>query len=528
MSKPRTPRVLPRARILAVVASAAVLLAACGGGNAGQEGAGGAAGGSGGASAAADPDAVLRFQFGTPGGSNYDPATSTNQFVNTFLYPAFDRLIYQTPEGDLEPMLAESYEFSEDNLTFTMTLREGVTFHDGTPFDAAAVVANIQRGQTLENSTLRADLAVVREAVAVDPRTVELRLASTAGSLPALLADRAGMMTSPAAFGNDDLDLMPVGTGPYRVTAHQPGVLVTYERYEDYWDPEAQTLGGIEISIQLDPEARLRALTDGQVDATALNTDQADLVTGDGLTVDSRVSAAAFILYLNKTVPGLDNADVRRALSLAVDRAGISEALQGGRCTPSSQLFPEGYWANSPDVATVAYDPEQARQLLAGAGYATGLTIDAVVINVPFYVAQLEAIQAQLAEVGVTVNVTALEPTELLSRFVGGEADAYFSQWPGATDPAKTVAGLLLAQSTLNPGGYTDPDIDRLAAEGLGAVGEEARAPIYQELSATVAEEEFHVVICNPENVFAFGPGVSGLTSGLTGAFDLTGATVSG
>lgn len=509
-----------RVRVLAIAASAALVLAGCGGGSPGGGGGGGAGG-------EADPDAVLRFQFGTPAGSNYDPATATNQFVNTYLYPVYDRLVYQAPDGALEPMLAESYEFTDDNLTFRMTLRQDVTFSDGTPFDAEAVRANIERGKTLANSSIKPDLASISEVVVVDEFTVELRLANPAGSLPALLADRAGMMVSPAAFGNADLDLRPVGAGPYQVVDHQPGVLITYERSPDYWDPDAQTLGGIEISMVLDPEARLRAVSDDTVDATSLNTDQAELVDGPGLVLDSATSAASFLLYLNKSKPGLDNADVRRALSLAVDREGISEALQGGRCAPTSQLFPEGYWPYNPDVEVDPFDQDEARSLLEGAGFAD-LTLDAVVINVPFYVAQLEAIQAQLAEVGVTVNVTALEPTELLSRFVGGEADMYFSQWPGGTDPAKTVAGLLQAQSTLNPGGYSNPEIDQLAAEGLSEVEQDARAPIYQELSAAMVEDHFHVAICSPENVFAYNERVTGLISGLTGAFDFRGVTVSG
>lgn len=510
-----------RIKAMALAASTALVLAACGGGNAGSESGGGG-------QSDVDESAVLRFQFATTGGSNYDPATSTNQFVNTFLYPVYDRLVNQTPDGELEPMLAESYEFIDDNLTLRIVLREGVTFHDGTPLDAAAVVANIQRGKTLANSSIKVDLAPVTEAVVVDPLTVDLKLSAPAGSLPALLADRAGMMVSPAAFANPDLDLQPVGAGPYQVVEHQPGVVITYEPFPDYWDPDAQTLGGLEISMQLDPEARLRAVSDGQVDATSLNTDQADLVTGPGLVADSATSAASFLLYLNKSKPGLDDVNVRRALSLAIDREAISEALQGGRCNPSSQLFPEGYWAANPDVEVDPFDQDEARSLLEEAGFGDGLSLNAVVINVPFYVAQLEAIQAQLAEVGVDITVTALEPTELLSRFFGGDADMYFSQWPGGTDPAKTVAAILGAQSTLNPGGYSNPEIDRLAVEGLSEIEQADRAPAYQELSAAMVEDEFHIVVCNPENTFAYSENVSGLVSGLTGAFDFRGVTISG
>jgi peptide/nickel transport system substrate-binding protein len=241
---------------------------------------------------------------------------------------------------------------------------------------------------------------------------------------------------------------------------------------------------------------------------------------------DQIPSVGSFVLFLNKSKPGLDNPDVRRALSLSIDREGISSALQAGGCTPSGQLFPEGYWAHNPDIEVPELDQDQARELLADAGQ-EDLALNAVVVNVPFYVAQLEAIQAQLAEVGVDLTVTALEPTELLSRFVGGEADAYFTMWPGATDPAKTVATLLSPQGTLNPGGYENPEITRLATEGLSAVEQEERAESYQALSEVVAEDTFHVVVCNATNTVAYSDRVSGLQSNITAVFDFRGVTVS-
>ena len=325
---------------------------------------------------------------------------------------------------------------------------------------------------------------------------------------------------------NKDLDLKPVGTGPYKVVDHQPGVMITYDRFPGYWDPAAQTLGGIKIQMQLDPEARLRALTDGQVAATQLNGDQAKAITQPGLKTESVPSLGSFSLLLNKTKPGLSDPRVRQALSLAIDREGISKALQGGRCAPSVQLFPKDYWAHAPGVEAPRRDPERAKQLLAEAGQPS-LALNVVVVNVPFYVAQVEAIQQQLAEVGVKLTVTALEPTQLLSRFVGGQADMYYSLWPGATDPAKTVATLLSAQGTLNPGGYSNPEINRLALEGLSATDQDTRAPIYQKLSKAMVDDVTQLVVCNSANTFAYSTQVANLQSTITGLFDLRGVTVS-
>lgn len=123
---------------------------------------------------------VLNFSWGTPGGSVYDPHVSTNPFVYVFLHPAYDRLVGIDDEGDPVPQLAESFEFVDDNAALVLQLRDDVVFHDGEPFNAEAVVANIERGQTLETSTVKADLASVESAEAVDEYTVRLNLSAPA------------------------------------------------------------------------------------------------------------------------------------------------------------------------------------------------------------------------------------------------------------------------------------------------------------------------------------------------------------
>ncbi|WP_162941752.1 ABC transporter substrate-binding protein [Desertimonas flava] len=504
-------------RVRCLIAAVAAAVAATGFGTAGAT-----------SPPAASSDAVIRYQWGTPGGSNYDPQQAFNQFANIYLYPAYDRLTELTPEGEVIPMLAESWEFAENDTVLRLVLRQGVVFHDGEPFNAEAVKANIERGQTLETSAVKPDLASIEEVVVVDEHTVELHLSSPGSSLPALLSDRAGMMISPAAFDNPDIDLMPVGAGPYQVVEHVPGSVISFERFPDYWNPEMQTLGGVEITMQLDPDARLRAVADGQADGTTLNPDQLSAAEDAGLTVQTRESAGAFLLFLNMASPGLDTLEVRQAISMAIDRQGLADALHAGLCTPTNQIFPSSYWAASPDVVTDSFDVEAARALLEEAGYGDGLALSAVVVNVPFYVAQLEALQAMLGEIGIDLEVTALEPTELLSRFSTGDADMYFTQYPGSVDPAKTVASIFAAQAALNPGHYSNADVDALALEGLSIVAQEERAPIYQELSAAAAADYFHIPICSPQGVFVLTDAVGNFTPTLSGSVDFRGVTLAG
>lgn len=455
----------------------------------------------------------LVFSNATNGGINYDPHISGNPFVNTFLYPVYARLIGEGPTGELEPMLAESWEFVDDASALRLVLRQGVTFHDGTPFDATAVKANIERGQTLETSSVRLDLMPISEVVVVDDYTVDLRLGSPASSLPAILSDRAGMMISPAAFDNDDLDLFPVGAGPYVVVDHQPGASITYAPFDGYWDDEMNQLESLEVQIQTDPEARLRALIDGQLDATGLNADQVAQAEEAGFAVASEPSGGVFILYVNTATPGLDDARVREAISLAIDRDAIAETVHAGRCEPTSQVFSLTTWAGNPDLSVDPFDVERARQLMDEAGYGDGLSLRGISINIPFYSTQLEIVQGMLSEIGIDLSVTPVDATEVVSQWVSGGADLTFSLFPGSIDPAKTVNSLFAPTALWNSGKYENPEIMALAADGLAATDLTERAGIYQELSGVAAADHFHIPICEPLSAVAARDGVEGVRS---------------
>jgi peptide/nickel transport system substrate-binding protein len=507
-----------------VFAAVAVLVTGCGGG--GPTAPAEAAKSVGTASTGpADPNATLKFSFGTDASKNYDPATAANQFVNTFLLPAYDRLFDIDAKGTVSPMLAESSSVATDGKTLTLTLRQGVVFHDGTPFDAAAVKANIERGKTAERSALKPDLAAVVGVDVIDTRTVALRLSAPTASLTALLADRAGMMVSPAAFTKPDLDLMPVGAGPYRVVSDQPGALVVYEKFDRYWNPELtkNAVRRIELSVQLNPETRLRSVGAGEIDATSINPDQYAAAAGSGKQVMVNPSTGAFLVYLNMAKnPALGNPKVREALSMAIDRAGIAQAILGGQCTASPQIFPTGYWAADTALPPAAFDTAAAKQKLADAGFPGGFPMTMTVINVAPYSTVAEAVANQFGQIGVPVQLQVAEPAQVISSFTGQKSvDSYVSQWPGAVDPARTVASLYLQGGTFNPGGTVDDRIVALAQQGLAATSGPDREKVYQQISARAVEQHLQLPICNSSSLLMAGSSVRSVTSTIAGAVDL-------
>lgn len=490
---------------------------------------GGGAGTGSTATAATDPNGTVNFGFSTDASGNYDPQAATNQFVNTYLLPVYDRLINFSPEGKFEPMLADSWTFQDGGKSFVMKLHKGVVFQDGAAFDASAVVANLDRARTYAKSTVKVDLASVDSAVAVDQYTVKLNLNGPAGSLPAFLADRAGMMISPNALKNTDLDLKPVGAGPFKAEV-SPGKTVTYTKFDKYWNPSAQRAAKIVITILIDTNARVTALRDGTLNAGSITPDVVDQVSqAKNLKVQADKSLATFNMYLNLSRPGLNNVQVRQALSYAIDRETIAKTLHGGYCTPTSQIFPAGYWANDPKSAANAYpyDVNKAKSLLSAAGFSSGFSFTTSVIAVPFYSSQAEAVQAQLAKVGVTMKVQALAPAQLLASFQTLKtADAYYSQWPGSDDPAKTVASLYQPKSLFNPGGNTDEKVVTEAAAGLGGIDQASRAPHYQAISREISDQMLSIPICSAQVLSAVDNKIRNLRVNPAGAYDLTYAQI--
>ena len=231
-----------------------------------------------------DLEGTFRY-FYSVGPSRFDAHRATSSFDNTSLFLTYDRLVHNSPEASAVPGLATAWEFNPDGTALTFTLREGVTFHDGTPFDAEAVKANIERGQTVEGSAVASDLAVITSVEVVDPLTVTLNLGGDGAQLPLVLSDRPGMMISPAAFDKPDLDQSPVGAGMFTVSEYRANDRIIYNRYDGYWDPDAVRCATFDYSISGDPITRLNAIRSGQVDGTFVDPAQEADAESAGLVI---------------------------------------------------------------------------------------------------------------------------------------------------------------------------------------------------------------------------------------------------
>lgn len=454
------------------------------------------------------------FVYAYPIGiSRLDPHQASISQDGTTLFPAYDRLVHLTPEGELIPGLAESWEFSEDGLTLTLSIREGVTFHDGATLDADGVKTNLDRARGLEGSSVATDLASVSEVTVVDPTTVELTLSEPNVSIIGSLADRAGIQISPQALADEvNLDEQMVGAGPFRMVSHTPGASTVYERFDDYWDTEnLAKVAELEIRVIPDQVARLNALRTGQINATQLGQNQVSEVENDSsITVDLNTELQYFYVVENRARAGQDDLKVRQALLHALDREAICDALLFGLCQLTDQPFPPGYFAydDSIDDVLYPYDPERAQELFDEAGVSDLELSMLIPAGLPTYPEMAEIIQAQWGEFGINVSIEPAEPTQLGElMFAQESADSMLASWGGRPDPAMTLNQRMSGDGFANPGGHTTEKMTELIEQAISLGDPDERQEALRAGSREVAESVLEMVVLFPQIPYGLGEG---------------------
>ncbi len=460
-----------------------------------------------------DTDATFIYAYPI-GVSRLDPHQASISQDGTTLFPAYDRIVHLSPQGDLIPGLAESWEFSEDGLTLTLNIREGVTFHDGATLDAEGVKTNLDRARNLEGSSVATDLGAISEVTVIDPQTVELTLSAPNVSIIGSLADRAGIMVSPQALAVEvNLDEEMVGAGPYRMTDHTPGASTTYERFDDYWDTEnVPNVAGLEIRVIADQVARLNALRTGQINATQIGQNQVQEVEGDdSIEVQLNTELQYFYVVQNRARAGQDDLRVRQAMMHGLDREAICDALLFGLCQLTDQPFPPGYFAydDSIDDVLYPYDPELARSLLDEAGVSDLSVSMLIPAGLPTYPEMAEIIQAQWGELGIDVSIEPAEPTQLGElMFAQESADDMLASWGGRPDPAMTLNQRMSADGFANPGGHTTDSMTEAIEQSTSIGDPDERQAALQAGSREVAESVLEMVVLFPQIPYGMAEGV--------------------
>jgi ABC-type transport system substrate-binding protein len=426
------------------------------------------------------------------------------------LYPAFDRLINLDSNMDIKPGLAKSWEVLDAGLTLRLHLQDGVKFQDGTPFNAAAVKTNIDHAINVKGSAVAQYLTNVTSVDVVDDLTVDLKLNAPNSALPAVLADPAGMMISPASIDKTGVE-QAIGTGPFRVTEYVPNESITYTKNPDYWGKQANP-DKIVLTFVTDTQTAANAIVAGDADVLipADPTTVALLQRAEGVTVDIQPGVQLANCYLRITDGRtLSDAKIRRALQMSIDRSAMNEVMNRGLGFPAVLPVPKGSLAWS-DIPIPQYDPEDAKALLAEAGHPDGLTLDAVGIAIPSIRTYTTVMQAQMAKAGINVNFDLTPGGTSSSQYAQGKGDMRCAQWSGRPDPYLTYAALFPSGTSVQPEWSEPPELGELIQATASASELDERKAAFGKLNDLVTSEAYSLPMLVLPNIVAYGPGATG------------------
>lgn len=434
--------------------------------------------------------------------TNIHIVTSSPSF--SVLEHIYETLFAMSPEGELEPMLAESIE-SVDDTTYVVQLREGISFTDGTPFNADAVKANIDWVLDPDNGAPFAFLLAVggepAEVEVVDEYTVQISTSIPFAPLPAHLSHGAMAMISPAALeqGEEFLASNAIGTGPYVLAAWDRAERVVLERNPDYWG-DAPAIETVVFAVVPEAGARIVEVEAGTVDV-AVRVPPADiprLEANPDVTVEITPGLRTIYIFFNVTEPPFDDVRVRQAVNYAVDKDAIAASLFDGAALVSQAPFAPnifGYSTQEP----YSRDVDRARELLDEAGIEEGasLVLYHPTERYPQDALVADAVRSQLAEVGLNVELRTLEWTQYVPhvRREAPDNDIQFAMlgWGTPTMDADYALFALFHSSEHPPGFngafYDNPEVDALLDEARSTLDVEARAAAYDEAISIIWED---------------------------------------
>ena len=428
----------------------------------------------------------------------------------------------------LVPQLAVAEpQLSPDKKTVTIKLRDGVKFNDGTPLDAQAVKKSLDRHRTLKGSARVGDLAVVEKVDVVDPTTVRLTLSGPFAPLTGQLADRAGMIMSPAQLDKlgDKFATEPVCVGPYEFVSRTPGNEIVLQKSSDYYDAAKVKLDKVTYRIITDGNVRLANAksNDVQVAERISATDVPGLQADRTVRLIGEPSLGYQAISVNignekgvgEPAGTVDNPlakspELRRAFDLSLDREAINKVVFSGQYIPGCSPLPPGTPFHDPSITCTA-NVEEAKRLVAASGVPTPVPVQLIVGTSPENLRLGQVIQSLAKNAGFDVQVQPTEFASALDQTDAGKFQTFQVGWSGRVDPDGNMYNFLHSKAPLNISGTSDPRLDQLLEQGRTVTDEAERKRIYSEAMKLAAENRGILYLYYPKNFLVTTPAVAGL-----------------
>jgi peptide/nickel transport system substrate-binding protein len=452
-----------------------------------------------------------------------DPHTTQATATRNMLENVYDTLVMFDSQMQIVPALAESWTTSEDGLTWTFKIRQGITFHDGSVFKASDVAFSLNRIKDPAIASPRSgDFEVIEGVTAPDDATVVITLTKPFSPLLSKLAQSLNVIVSEAVANanNNDLNSVVIGTGPFKFVEYVPQTKMTLEKNPDFWGKDADGnqlpyLDGITFQFYPEPTARTTAIQTGNADwIEYVPAADVEILRADSnLQVIGGLSNNFRSIYLNVTRLPFDNKLVRQAISYAIDEGAIVDvALFGtGGVAATGTTVPVGQFYAIESSPYNGRDVEKAKELLAEAGFADGLEFDLYVTSTyDFLRTPAEIIQSNLAEIGVTVNIVAEDWNVYLPKVLDHDFTATILGESGQSDPDDFLYDVFRTEGGGNLGLYSNADLDALLDQGREIADPEERKVLYTQAQEMILDEAPQVFLFHSAQYEALRSNVKG------------------
>jgi peptide/nickel transport system substrate-binding protein len=462
-----------------------------------------------------------------------DPAVATAFQTLQTLGLAYDTLVETNDAGEIEPSLATDWQVSSDGRTVTLTLRDGVTFHNGATFTAADAKATIDRLlDPKTGSVVASNLANVSEVRADGDNTLVIELSRPDTALLNVLAATGTSMLDEKDIASGAVGRDVNGTGPFRWGSWQQGEKVTLEANQDYWGGAPQ-LDTVEMRVIPDESSILSGMRAGSFDmGIVTDPSVANQVDGDDMQLISQPTLSYHVLQLNAQRGPLTELPVRQAIACAIDRDQVVQTAYFGQGEVTGPITSPGYdLAATEGLPCDPPDLDAARKLLADAGYADGLRLQTIVMVGEYATATniAQSVQAQLQKIGVTLDLQQQQINVYVDNWLNANYDAAVALNGGDTDPYLMYGRYFTDNASLaKPAGLSDPRLNQLLQQANTTTDEAERQQLFGQLQQELLRLSPWVWLQQNQSYYLLGNDVEGFQAQTTESLEALAQTSRG
>lgn len=459
------------------------------------------------------------------GGNTLDPAEANDVTSDTFVVAAYDQLVTygrQDVAGkptaktdEIVPMLAKSWEASADNMTYTFHLREGVKFQSGKALTASDVVASFDHIKASKSASFLYGMAGISAVTATDPQTAVIKLTAPnhlfLQILPMYSFSIVDMDEAAKNGGSAWLGKNTAGSGPYKIDSWNPATEAVMSRNDTYWG-DKPALAKVTMKFIGEASNRVQLLTKGEVNV-ALEVPAKDVATlkdTAGISIDSRASNKILFFAMNNEVAPFDNVKVRQAINYAIPYDKLINDVMKGQASPLRSSVASSTPGFTDASNPYKYDLGKAKSLLAEAGMADGFTFD-FTLGGGFddWKDSAILIQAELAKIGVTMNIKSMARPQFLEALAGKKVQSYISRWTSfVNDPGYHLGLLLTSKGTSNYMNFHNDQVDALWEKASHEPDQAVRNKLYGQAQDIITQQapwaylyEYNIVVAAKSDV---------------------------